>query len=626
MAIYRLEVKTISKEGKLSAIGAAAYRSGTVLRNQAGEVFDYGNKGAVLESFIMLPEGAPEWASNRELLWNSVEASETRANARYARELLVSLPHELNDQERTRLTREFVQKNCVVLGMAADVAIHGPHGDNKNYHAHIMVTDRRFEGDGFAAKKDRMWNHVQTLRKWRKNWELILNASMKTHNLELVTSEKKTRTRTNLPNHIHHMTRRGEFPNDLSLTYEDGRIKEKVIQDVKKKNFVAFLLEEGWMINAQKTTKRSASLKKGNRHLVTTLEEGVYKFFEVGKNRNHGTAIDFLMTEKSMNFQQACMWMATWEPKKEVFYIVDGGKSKKINYLNRWKKLPELGRSEFLEYRGLKSETYNAKIFQGKIKPFYEAVLFPHFQGEHLITGIEMRSRSTKKFWKNSRRGLWHSNTGDHSNPNKMLVIGESPIDVMSFGQYKGLAMDDSTVFVATSGSLAPEQIEMLTKVVKAHPWLLGIRLVCDNDKAGREMAKTLEDALRKETATTITTELPFLEGYDWNQMLTGGPIGYIREAKIVSKIFGTLTQDRKGRIIHGHKEDAIFLFQKREGGFLEAIEQAKKLGWQRIAVYGHSENAKAIQSLAQRQGLEVVIEHLPSQSLAMELPGSQTG
>ena len=69
-----------------------------------------------------------EWALDRSALWNAAEESESRKDARVAREFEIALPHELNAEQRLELTREFAQGLADRHGTAVDFAIHAPHG------------------------------------------------------------------------------------------------------------------------------------------------------------------------------------------------------------------------------------------------------------------------------------------------------------------------------------------------------------------------------------------------------------------------------------------------------------------------------------------------------------------
>jgi ATP-dependent exoDNAse (exonuclease V) alpha subunit len=136
-----------------------------------GLTHDYSHRGGVLHTEILLPENAPDWMHNRSDLWNAVEAIEKRKDARLTREVVLSLPHELTPGGRRELVRAFAQDQFVNRGMVADIAIHAPgaEGDERNHHAHIMLTTRSIEGDGFGGK-DRSWNDKALLETWREAW------------------------------------------------------------------------------------------------------------------------------------------------------------------------------------------------------------------------------------------------------------------------------------------------------------------------------------------------------------------------------------------------------------------------------------------------------------------------
>lgn len=155
MAIYHLSVKTVSRSAGRSATAAAAYRSGVEITDlRTGEIHDYTRKGGVESADLVLPFGAPEWASNRAELWNAAEQAETRKNSTVAREFEIALPSELSPDERKRLAIDLALEIVERHGCAADVAIHSPgkEGDNRNHHAHILCSTRRLTPEGFGEK------------------------------------------------------------------------------------------------------------------------------------------------------------------------------------------------------------------------------------------------------------------------------------------------------------------------------------------------------------------------------------------------------------------------------------------------------------------------------------------
>jgi Ti-type conjugative transfer relaxase TraA len=177
MAIYHFSAKVISRASGSSALAAAAYRSGSRLYDQRlDRHHDFSNKAGVIHSEVMLPNGAREEFSERERLWNEVEAVENRIDAQLAREVEFALPRELSANDGIALAHEFVGREFVARGMIADLNVHqdiGADGEPKP-HAHVMLTMRTVDENGFGAKV-RDWNRTELLEHWRERWAQHVN-------------------------------------------------------------------------------------------------------------------------------------------------------------------------------------------------------------------------------------------------------------------------------------------------------------------------------------------------------------------------------------------------------------------------------------------------------------------
>ena len=176
MAIYHMHATVISRASGGSAVAAAAYRSGEkIIDERTGEAHDYSRRAGVDGAEIIAPEGAPDWVRERDRLWNSGEAAEKRKDSQVAREVRVALPRELDPDQRRELVRGFVEAEFAGRGMVADVSYHD--GNSVNPHAHIMLTTRELNSDGFGAK-DRSWNSKELLSGWREQWAESANRAL----------------------------------------------------------------------------------------------------------------------------------------------------------------------------------------------------------------------------------------------------------------------------------------------------------------------------------------------------------------------------------------------------------------------------------------------------------------
>ena len=186
MAIYHLRASMISRSQGRSATAAAAYRvAERIADRRTGLVFDYAAKSGVEQTEILAPSHAPDWVYQRSELWNRVEEVERRKNSQVAREVRVALPAELTHGERVELVRGFVRAQFVDRGMVADVAWHAPgrDGDERNHHAHILLTTREVGDDGFTIK-NRDWNKVELLADWREAWARDTNVALERSGIE----------------------------------------------------------------------------------------------------------------------------------------------------------------------------------------------------------------------------------------------------------------------------------------------------------------------------------------------------------------------------------------------------------------------------------------------------------
>jgi Ti-type conjugative transfer relaxase TraA len=186
MAIYHLHVKVIGRGSGASAVAAAAYCSASRLRDdRVDRSHDFTAKRGVVHSEVLLPEDAPEQWSDRERLWNNVEAFEARRDAQLAREVEFGLPRELTRAQGIELARDFVQSEFVERGMIADLNVHwdiGADGMPKS-HAHVMLTMREVDEDGFGQKV-REWNRTEMVTRWRERWADFSNQRLAELNID----------------------------------------------------------------------------------------------------------------------------------------------------------------------------------------------------------------------------------------------------------------------------------------------------------------------------------------------------------------------------------------------------------------------------------------------------------
>ncbi len=162
---YHFSAKVISRAKGQSAVASVSYRTAEKLKDERlDKVFDYTRKQGVEFVYHAAPKDAPEWVHDIGQAWNQVERIENRKNSTLAREFEAAFPHELTDQQRAWMLKDFVREELTRKGFLATSAIHTPShdGDERNYHVHIMLAERQLDADGFAKAKDRRFSDFAT--------------------------------------------------------------------------------------------------------------------------------------------------------------------------------------------------------------------------------------------------------------------------------------------------------------------------------------------------------------------------------------------------------------------------------------------------------------------------------
>ena len=145
MAIYHCTTKTVNRSSGRTAVASMAYRAGEKLTDErTGLTHDFTRKEGVAYTEII---SNLDTQIDRAELWNLAEKMENRKDARTAREWVIALPDELDEEQRKELAKNFAKSLVDRYGVVADLAIHAPSkgGDDKNHHAHILLTTRKAE-------------------------------------------------------------------------------------------------------------------------------------------------------------------------------------------------------------------------------------------------------------------------------------------------------------------------------------------------------------------------------------------------------------------------------------------------------------------------------------------------
>ena len=117
MAILHLETKPISRNSGRSSTASSAYRAGVAIEDKrTGLTHDFSKKKGIADKDCFMFHNGEKVTLDRGELWNTVEQTEKRKDARTAREFIVNLPHELDPKQRQELTAKFTEHLAKSLG------------------------------------------------------------------------------------------------------------------------------------------------------------------------------------------------------------------------------------------------------------------------------------------------------------------------------------------------------------------------------------------------------------------------------------------------------------------------------------------------------------------------------
>lgn len=160
-----------------------------------------------------MPSCAPHELSDRQTLWNAVEAVEKNPKAQLAYSFDIAMQNELSLEENKALAIQFCKENLVTDDMIVDLCIHSPDKDGgiKNPHFHVLCPMRPLKENGewgtkqrrvyaldehdnrirddngkyiFTSENTTDWDDPKTLERWRKAWADLCNSKFEQKGLD----------------------------------------------------------------------------------------------------------------------------------------------------------------------------------------------------------------------------------------------------------------------------------------------------------------------------------------------------------------------------------------------------------------------------------------------------------
>ena len=154
MAIQFARIEIVGRSSGGNACCNGAYNARTIIKDEQTNVtYNFTRKGDNVYHEILLPKHVDQKFKNTKILMNTVEQAEKRKDNQLLKDIVLALPDdkELNLKDRIEITYRLIAKRGWVReGLAVQMDIHEPHDGEKNWHAHLLVTTRRFNDDGLS--------------------------------------------------------------------------------------------------------------------------------------------------------------------------------------------------------------------------------------------------------------------------------------------------------------------------------------------------------------------------------------------------------------------------------------------------------------------------------------------
>jgi Ti-type conjugative transfer relaxase TraA len=186
MAIAFARLEYVSRSSGGNACLKAAYNGRSAIAcERSGQRFFFQHRDGNVHHEVLLPEGVNQRFKESSVLWNAAEFAEKRKNSQLGKDMVLALPDDVQItlEDKIEITQQFAQQYFVEKGLAVQIDVHAPHEGERNWHAHLLITTRRFTEDGQAlGKKARdldpevRFGKVVESEVWGEAWRDFQNA------------------------------------------------------------------------------------------------------------------------------------------------------------------------------------------------------------------------------------------------------------------------------------------------------------------------------------------------------------------------------------------------------------------------------------------------------------------
>ena len=156
MAIAFARPEYVGRSTGANACCKSAYNARDRIKDlNTGVIYNWQRRSDNVYHDILLPDYVDRKFKNAAVFANEVERAEKRKDSQLYVEWLLALPkeEEITLDMKKEIIKEFIdRKGWRKEGLGVQVDIHKPHDGDINWHAHLLVTTRRFKQNGLGLE------------------------------------------------------------------------------------------------------------------------------------------------------------------------------------------------------------------------------------------------------------------------------------------------------------------------------------------------------------------------------------------------------------------------------------------------------------------------------------------
>lgn len=359
----------------------------------------------------------------------------------------------------------------------------------------------------------------------------------------------------------------------------------------------------GYTIDVRGSTKNAVVLQQHNKEgvaidtIIVRRNEGTGQYYYTNPNdsRDKGPIYKFVMhrmqttsymaVDKELSEYLSIGNLKEVEPQIKRVAIGNSPTSSRSAEIAKHYNLTPLTDMSYLKSRGISENVLNSYEFSGRVlneiagrdKQFVNTA-FPMYNREGEIVGIERKNYTYNggsfggaAEGSDKANSVWFSKIRQETRVDK-IVLGETPIDLISYHQLRDKAKIENNLYVSSNGYWSNNQKDMVQELINKHQ-PKGIILANDNDNSGKRFNISLLGQLHRPVDPKEIEKSP-LNNFEPKPLITKD-----NKLTVECDLEGKFTARLRFNAVFDKQSDGIKVFQEIE----KRVEQIRDLSSQPV-------------------------------------------